>query len=41
MAIERGPVGVGAGEFLNDQENYDVAIWIFKDDEEGRPLLSH
>ena len=40
MAIERGPVGVGEGEFLDASEDYDVASWLFDNDEEGRPLLS-
>ena len=39
MAIERGPVSVREGEFLYAPEESDVVIWIFEDDEEGRPLL--
>ena len=39
VAIECGPVGVGEREFLDAQEDSDVARWIFDDDEEGRSLL--
>ena len=38
--IERGPVGVGEGEFLDAPEDSDVASLLFNEDEKGRPLLS-
>ena len=40
MAIERGPVGVGEGEFLDAPEDSDVASLLFNEDEKGRTLLS-
>ena len=40
MAIERGLIGAGEGEFLDASEDSDVVSWLFDNDEEGRPLLS-
>ena len=40
VAIERGPVGVGEGEFFYALEESDVVGRFFDYDEEGWPLLS-
>ena len=39
MAVKRGPVDVGEKKFLNAPDDYDVARWLFNNDEEGRPFL--
>ena len=38
-AVERGPVRIREGEFLNSLEDSYVLHRILDDDEKGRPLL--
>ena len=39
VAIKRGPVGVGEGEFIYSPKDSNVAGRFFSDDEESWPLL--
>ena len=39
MAVERGPVCIGEGEFFNSPEDSYVARWPLNNDDKDRPLL--